>query len=257
MVATCTNPKVVHGQKVSEFEKLEELKMLQRECLAYLEWKKNVEGEAVEGKSTKGKGWDWLEEDVEEWLEEKEYEESLKESEKWEGRSHLLINFAVVFVCTDHCCMKVTIMVYYTELQCLCNMIKKTENPDQKSEWVKRRHHFKEQRREEVMNEPLEKRQRKMKRLVEFTINIKIKMSTSSFEALALLDSRAQDCSINKNFTKSTGLKLIELSEYLQWHTGNADNTLSEKKLKYKVHCIVEFQGHCEWLSLLVMSLLF
>lgn len=85
---------------MSEFEKLEELKMLQR---TYLEWKRNVEGEVMENKLMKGQEWEWLEEDVKGWLEGKEYEESLKENKEWEGGSHLLINFAVIFVCTNHC----------------------------------------------------------------------------------------------------------------------------------------------------------
>lgn len=56
MTATCTNLKVICRQKVPEFERLEELKTLQREYLAYLEWKKNMEGEVIEGRSSKEQG---------------------------------------------------------------------------------------------------------------------------------------------------------------------------------------------------------
>lgn len=74
--------------------------------MAYLEWKKNVEGEAVESELIREKEQDWSEEEGEGWLEREGYEESLKESEEQEDRSHLLINFAVIFVCTDHHCVE-------------------------------------------------------------------------------------------------------------------------------------------------------
>lgn len=55
-----------------------------------------------------------------------------------------------------------------------------------------------------------------MKRLVEFTINIKVKTGMGCFETPALLDSGAQDCFIDEEFAKAKGLWLQELPSYLQ-----------------------------------------
>lgn len=65
-----------------------------------------------------------------------------------------------------------------------------------------------------MRNQP-EKEWKKIKRPIEFLINIKVKMGTGSFKALAIQDSGAQDCFINKDFMRSKSLKLTELPKYL------------------------------------------
>src|SRR5947209_17028296 len=92
------------------------------------------------------------------------------------------------------------------------------------------------------------------KRPIEFTIEVKVKTGMGCFTSPALLDSGTQDCFIDEEFTRLKGLKFVELPGYLQQCTQNANNTLSMQRLKYEVHCMVEFQGHYKWISLVVMT---
>lgn len=70
-------------------------------------------------------------------------------------------------------------------------MIERTEKPDKKSKWLERWYHFKEQQRRGSRKDQPEEGWQKVKRPVEFIINIKVKTGASSFDAPALLDSRA------------------------------------------------------------------
>ena len=104
--------------------------------------------------------------------------------------------------------------------------------------------HFSEGKIHPDLKIPRIERKQNVKKLVEFTINIKVKIGVGSFETPVLLDSGVQDCFIDDEFARAKGLCLQELPPYLQRRTWNANNTLSTKKLRYEVHCMVEFQGH-------------
>src|SRR5438445_712941 len=87
--------------------------------------------------------------------------------------------------------------------------------------------YFKDCQQEKATKARSEKRKENSKRPVKFTIKVKVKMRVGSFEAPMLLDSRVQDCSIDKAYVRSKSLKLTELPEYLPQHTRNANNMLS------------------------------
>lgn len=129
----------------------------------------------------------------------------------------------------------------WLELKCPCCVLEKTDKPN-------------------VGKIPLELKTPQLgykwtsKSLAEFMINIKVKTRKTDFKAQALLDSGAQDCFIDKAFAWSKGLKLVELPLYLCQQTQNADNTLSAKLLSHETHCMIRYQGHREWISLLVIS---